>query len=54
MNPEEREDETIKRAATEMFGENVVFTPSTLEMIRALYRQYSGQLPVEVDEAYDW
>lgn len=37
---EETEEEMLIRVGKLLYGENVIFPPSTLEIIKSLYHQY--------------
>lgn len=37
---DETEEETIKRVARSMFGEQILFTPQVMAIIKDLYRRY--------------
>lgn len=37
---DETEERMIERVGRQMFGDNIVFTPQVMELIRALYHKY--------------
>lgn len=40
MNENETEEEMLIRVGKLIYGENVIFPPSTLEIIKSLYHKY--------------